>query len=578
MYRYSFVALAALAALPLVTSCSGEDEARLGTTTSAATYNVLADAPTRLSTPSTNNGTATSEWIEKSATENRRSYLRFSVAEPAGNTITGAQLKLKSKNYTNSVGCDVVAVADTTWTESGLTWNNQPPLGAVIASIPSIAPNTLYTVDVSAYVTANGVYSFALRTRNDASSSYFSFESRESNVSPATPPQLVVTSVTGGPDTTPPETTIDSGPSGTTTSTSAQLAFSANEPATFACRLDGAAFAACTSPKSYTGLAIGSHTFDVRATDTAGNVDATPASRTWTIAATTGDVIVAAVGDMNPDSNTSTTSPSAKNASSILAANVDVFLGLGDFQYTTGTCAALVSYWDVLWGALMPKTFHIAGPTHDWPSYTDEGGYRDHWNGACPGQTTGKSAAVQLLGHSIGPGDAYSFDRGNWHITMMPSALWRYSTTDASAATTWLDTDLAAAKAAGKHLLVAWHDPYWTSDTSSHTRELAEKPWVQVLDRYDARILLSGSQHNFEAFYPQLSDDTRDDATGTQELQVSTGGVPLRSFTTTAPNVLVRDTTTHGWLKLTLHADGSYDWQFVPVSGTFTYSSSRPAP
>jgi len=85
-------------------------------------------------------------------------------------------------------------------------------------------------------------------------------------------------------DTTPPETTIDSGPSGTTTDTTATFTFSANEPATFECSLNGSAWTACTSPRTYTGLAVGTHTFGVRAIDTAGNVDPTPAERTWTIA------------------------------------------------------------------------------------------------------------------------------------------------------------------------------------------------------------------------------------------------------------------------------------------------------
>src|SRR5215207_1589668 len=51
---------------------------------------------------------------------------------------------------------------------------------------------------------------------------------------------------------------------------------------TFQCSLDGAAFASCASPKDYTGLSEGSHTFEVKATDAAGNTDTTPASRSWT--------------------------------------------------------------------------------------------------------------------------------------------------------------------------------------------------------------------------------------------------------------------------------------------------------
>ncbi len=87
-------------------------------------------------------------------------------------------------------------------------------------------------------------------------------------------------------DTTAPETTIDSGPSGTTTSTSASFGFSASESgSTFQCSLDSGAWASCTSPKPYGSLAVGSHTFSVKATDGAGNTDATPATRGWTVEA-----------------------------------------------------------------------------------------------------------------------------------------------------------------------------------------------------------------------------------------------------------------------------------------------------
>ncbi|MGI0024772.1 MAG: hypothetical protein ACREA4_06455, partial [Nitrososphaera sp.] len=89
-------------------------------------------------------------------------------------------------------------------------------------------------------------------------------------------------------DTIPPETTIDSGPANPTASQSAIFAFSSNEAgSTFECSLDGGAFAACTSPTEYTGLAVGDHTFEVRATDASSNTDATPASFAWTIKALT---------------------------------------------------------------------------------------------------------------------------------------------------------------------------------------------------------------------------------------------------------------------------------------------------
>src|SRR5262249_52724230 len=89
------------------------------------------------------------------------------------------------------------------------------------------------------------------------------------------------------PYPTPPHSPSNSGPSGATNDASPSFGFTANEAgSTFECRLDGGAWQSCTSPQSYSGLADGSHTFQVRATDPLGNLEVTLATRTLTVAPT----------------------------------------------------------------------------------------------------------------------------------------------------------------------------------------------------------------------------------------------------------------------------------------------------
>ena len=92
-------------------------------------------------------------------------------------------------------------------------------------------------------------------------------------------------------DTTAPQTQIDSHPQLLSGSATAKLEFSGSDPggsgvASYQCRLDSAeaaAWASCTSPKTYSSLADGSHKFEVRAVDQAGNADASPAVFEWTV-------------------------------------------------------------------------------------------------------------------------------------------------------------------------------------------------------------------------------------------------------------------------------------------------------
>lgn len=90
-------------------------------------------------------------------------------------------------------------------------------------------------------------------------------------------------------DTRPPGAPwITSGPPDPTPQTSATLTFTDSESdVSYQCSLDGSAWSVCTTPMSYSGLAVTRHLFDVRALDPADNVSA-PASYGWTVIASTG--------------------------------------------------------------------------------------------------------------------------------------------------------------------------------------------------------------------------------------------------------------------------------------------------
>ena len=244
-----------------------------GTTVS---FVASADAQVAEATPTTNFGTLTS--LTSDTSPNTHAYLRFPVAGLSG-TVTRATLRLYVTNGTPN-GPLVQRVTDP-WSESAVTWSTRPaPVGAAVANLGNVPANAWLDIDVTSAVAANGDVAFVLIPE---SSDGFAASSRESATNQ---PTLVVTT-SGGPggDTTPPDTTITAAPPASTTATDATFAFVANEAATFACSLDGGPFTSCSSPRLYSGLAVTSHTFAVRATDTAGNVDATPATHAWTITA-----------------------------------------------------------------------------------------------------------------------------------------------------------------------------------------------------------------------------------------------------------------------------------------------------
>jgi large repetitive protein len=130
----------------------------------------------------------------------------------------------------------------------------------------------------------NGAHTFHVQATDEAG-----------NTDPTSPSRTFTVNVDGGGDTTPPETEITSGPVAGSTIDDATptFAFRSNETgSTFECRFDNGGFSACTSPYTHWHLSDGTHTFEVRAIDMAGNIDyPEPADATFAVdAGESGDI------------------------------------------------------------------------------------------------------------------------------------------------------------------------------------------------------------------------------------------------------------------------------------------------
>jgi len=117
---------------------------------------------------------------------------------------------------------------------------------------------------------ADGTYSFEVRGRN------------------ASGPDPTPAAYSWRVDTAPPTTTLDLKPADPSPGTNVTFTYHANETGSkFQCSLapegQADAFASCIATKTYSGLANGTYTFKVRATDLAGNPQATPSSYSWTV-------------------------------------------------------------------------------------------------------------------------------------------------------------------------------------------------------------------------------------------------------------------------------------------------------
>jgi hypothetical protein len=146
------------------------------------TFTPVADSYVDASAPTVNNGTKTTLRTDGSPIVN--SYLRFSVSGITG-TVTRVRLLIFANSALNT-GITANAVADNTWSETTLNFNNAPAMGSALVTSSSIATGTWVTLTVTGYITADGIYSFGI---TDPSATAISLASRESG---ANAPQLII--------------------------------------------------------------------------------------------------------------------------------------------------------------------------------------------------------------------------------------------------------------------------------------------------------------------------------------------------------------------------------------------------
>ncbi|WP_431676574.1 DUF7594 domain-containing protein [Kitasatospora sp. KL5] len=365
-------------------------------------------------------------------------------------------------------------MSNTTWSETGVTWNNQPAVdGQVLGALGAVARNGWYEVDVTSYVKANGTFSIGVTSTSSNGADY---DSRESG---ATAPQLVVTTDSGSPSPSPT-------PSGSPTA---------------------------------------SPTPSPSPTPTGG-----------------GDPVLVGAGDI-------ANSGSGDEATAKLLDGIPgTVFNAGDNAYPDGSAADYANYYAPTWGRHKARTKPAPG-NHEYntPGATGYYGYF--------------GAAAGTAGEGY-----YSYDLGNWHVVALNSNI---ATSAGSGQEQWLRADLAASTK--PCTLAYWHHPRFTSG-ANHGPSTSVGPLVQALYDYNADVVVTGHNHQYERFAPMNPSGTLDTTRGIRHFVAGMGGASHYAFGTIQPNSEARNSDTYGVLKFTLHAD-SYTWQFVPEAGK-TYGDS----
>lgn len=213
------------------------------------------------------------------------------AVDTAGNTGTAVTSNWTIDLTTPLASINSTPASITNATTASFSFSANPPSGGSITGY-------LCSVDSGAYGSCSSPAAYSSLT---AGSHSFAVKSVDNNSSQSSP-----VSFTWTVDLSAPTVSIGTTPASLVASTNASFSFSGADTgggsvASYLCSIDSGSYASCASPKSYASLSEGSHTFAVKAVDTAGNTG-TAQTSTWTI-------------DLTGPTVTLSSSPSAVNNS-----------------------------------------------------------------------------------------------------------------------------------------------------------------------------------------------------------------------------------------------------------------------
>ncbi len=112
----------------------------------------VADAVVYSKTPDANGGTENPMYILSKASDYRAVYMRFNLSAVSG-PVTNAKLRVYTQEWNGGTATDVKVgvkfVSNDTWTETGITWNNQPATGEVLSAGVSEVNNGYIEFDLT---------------------------------------------------------------------------------------------------------------------------------------------------------------------------------------------------------------------------------------------------------------------------------------------------------------------------------------------------------------------------------------------------------------------------------------------